>query len=203
MTSVPELSLGAKVRATDGELGTLRALIVDPATGAVSHLAVTNGEVPNSARLVPLGHVAQVDVGHAQLDLSRHEALGCPRLVVPGTIPEAGHHGRDETASAWFLDLASGEYTFALRRRLPTADSVLLARGRHVESGEGDHLGVIDDVVVDAANGTISHLVLTEGHLLGRRQVLIPASRIVEITADRVRVDVSPTSLETTQRADT
>jgi hypothetical protein len=61
MTSVPELSLGAQVLATDGELGTLRALIVDAATGSISHLAVTNGEVPNSARLIALRHVSQAD----------------------------------------------------------------------------------------------------------------------------------------------
>ena len=203
MTSVPELSLGAQVLATDGELGTLRALIVDAATGSISHLAVTNGEVPNSARLIAMRHVSQADAHQAQLDMSRREALRCPRLVVPGTVPDSADQGRDETASAWFLDLSAGEYTFALRRRLPTAESVLVTRGRPVESVDGDHLGVIDDVVIDVDTGAISHLVLAKGHLFGRRQVLIPASRIVEISADHIRADLSPSSLETTMRRHT
>ena len=98
MTSVPELSLGAQVLATDGELGTLRALIVDAATGSISHLAVTNGEVPNSARLIAMRHVSQADAHQAQLDMSRREALRCPRLVVPGTVPDSADQGHDETS---------------------------------------------------------------------------------------------------------
>jgi sporulation protein YlmC with PRC-barrel domain len=204
MTPVSELSLGAMVSATDGDVGTLRALIVDAGTGVISHLAVTNSDVPNSARLIPLRHVVQADAHHALLDLTRREALACQRLVVPGAVPDAGDHGTDETASAWFtdMDLSSGEYTFALRRRLPSADSVLLERGRRVETPDGHRLGVIDDVVVDHESGTISHIVLTHGHLLGRRQVVLPASSLVEITPQRVRVEVSPTSLDGTARAD-
>jgi sporulation protein YlmC with PRC-barrel domain len=193
MTPLLQVSLGAKVDATDGLLGSLRAVIVSPVSGEVTHLAVTNLEVPMSARLIPPSHVTSCEQHHAQLDLTRREALACPRLVVPETVPESGYHGHDEIASAWFtpLDLLAGTYTFALRRRLPTADSVLLARGKPVENLDGVRLGTIDDVIVDAADASVTQLVLTEGHFLGRRQVLIPADLIRDVSAQCVRVDLT------------
>jgi sporulation protein YlmC with PRC-barrel domain len=193
MTALLQVSLGAKVDATDGLLGSVRAVIVSPTSGEVTHLAVTNLEVPMSARLIPPSHVTQCEQRHAQLDLTRREALACPRLVVPDTVPESGHHGRDEIASAWFtpLDLLAGTYTFALRRRLPAADSVLLARGKPVENLDGVRLGTIDDVVVDATDASVTQLVLTEGHFLGHRQVLIPSDLIRDVSAQCVRVDLT------------
>jgi sporulation protein YlmC with PRC-barrel domain len=197
MNALLQISLGAEVNATDGLLGKVRAVIIDPVSGKVTHLAVTNLGVPNSARLITPSHVVHSDRRHAQLDLTRREALACPRLVVPGTVPDADHHGRDEDVSAWFapMNLLSGTYTFALQRRLPSADSVLLARGKAVETAAGVHLGVIDDVIIDAATATVSQLSLTEGHFLGRRQVLIPAALIREVGPDRVRVDLTEAGL--------
>jgi hypothetical protein len=73
----------AHVRGVDGELGPLMAVVLDPARWTVTHLAVRNGPVPDSGRLVPMFDVDRTDGDEIVLQITRRAFFGLPRFIVP------------------------------------------------------------------------------------------------------------------------
>jgi sporulation protein YlmC with PRC-barrel domain len=58
-------------------------------------------------------------------------------------------------------------------------------QGARVEATDG-RVGRLDEFLVDPANEHVTHLVMREGHLWGRRDVTIPVSEIDLIEEDTI-----------------
>ena len=71
---------------------------------------------------------------------------------------------------------------------LPGEDEVF--RGDHVHATDGD-IGHVLGFVVEAGGGRVTSVLLREGHLLGRRTVLIPRSAVAEVGADGFRLNIT------------
>jgi PRC-barrel domain len=56
-------------------------------------------------------------------------------------------------------------------------------------------LGSVDGFVVDG-DGQITHLVLGEGHLFGRREVTIPIGSVAKVETDTVHLSLSKDEVE-------
>jgi sporulation protein YlmC with PRC-barrel domain len=63
-------------------------------------------------------------------------------------------------------------------------NELAIHRGAHVEASDG-RVGRVDTFVVDPATGQITHLVLQQGHLWGKREVTVPLEAI-----DRIQEDI-------------
>lgn len=64
-----------------------------------------------------------------------------------------------------------------------------LRRGRHVHACDGA-IGRIQGLVIDPASHRVTHVLLQEGHLFGRRQVAIPIGAVTEV-GDNVRLSLT------------
>jgi sporulation protein YlmC with PRC-barrel domain len=64
-----------------------------------------------------------------------------------------------------------------------------------VEATDG-HVGRVDEFVVDAGTGHITHLVLREGHLWGQKDVSISISEIGRIEADVVYLKLDKAGID-------
>src|SRR5262249_55116519 len=53
-----QFMIGARARCTDGHCGEVRRLVIDPATGTVTHLVIEPGHRQEAGRLVPV-HLAE------------------------------------------------------------------------------------------------------------------------------------------------
>ncbi len=51
-------------------------------------------------------------------------------------------------------------------------------------------IGKVDELIVDANTGKITYMVMTEGHLWGKKDISIPASMIDLITDDEIYLNV-------------
>jgi sporulation protein YlmC with PRC-barrel domain len=78
--------------------------------------------------------------------------------------------------------------------RIPP-DELAVRRGAHVEATDG-RIGVVEEFLVDPINGHITHLVLREGHLWGKKDVTIPVAQIDHIEEDKVYLKLSKQSIE-------
>ena len=76
----------------------------------------------------------------------------------------------------------------AVPDELPGEDEVF--RGDHVHATDGD-IGHVLGFVVEAGSGRVTSILLREGHLLGRRTVLIPRSAVAEVGADGFRLNIT------------
>jgi hypothetical protein len=57
---------------------------------------------------------------------------------------------------------------------------VAVQRGAHVHATDGP-IGQVQGLVIDSGNYHVTHVLLQEGHLWGRKQVAIPISAVTEL----------------------
>ena len=68
-------------------------------------------------------------------------------------------------------------------------------RGARVEATDG-YVGNVDEFVVNPENSHITHLVMREGHLWGKKDVIIPLSAMSEIREDTVFLKLDKHQIE-------
>lgn len=176
-----ELRVGAAVRGTDGELGTVDSLVIDPVRAVVTDLVVRSG--PEAVRaLVPMGSVRSSTPDEVVVDLDRAGLAACE------PFDEPGYHAPDIEWQSAELAFEPGAYylqPFASplegwvledHERIPLGE-VTVRRGDIVVSSDGTEVGHVDELLVDPADGGVTHVVLREGHLLTRDDdVVVPVA---------------------------
>lgn len=191
-----ELRAGAKVEGTDGHLGEVDALIIDPTTEVVTHLVVTHHRL-DPRLLVPVDHVVDAAPDRIALDLSGEQLEGCTRFDEPAFV--AG----DDTWAYGNVVLDPGMYflePFATPvdgwpmtdyERIPRGE-LAFRRGTAVHSADGTKVGHLDEFLVDPADGHVTHLVLRQGHLLRHDDdVVIPMSHAQLVEDSVIRLDLT------------
>jgi len=186
MPAIEHLHAGATAAASDGDIGTVKALIFDPASGAVTHIVVTNADIPRSGRIVALSHVTVAGADRIQLDLSRAQVLASTHFVIPGRLPETDMP--HQFATYWVG--APGSATFANHEQLPDDGEVALRTHLAVRTSDGHRIGTVAELLVDPDGGKVTAISLREGHIFGRRQVSLPLTSIVSIDRDGVTTNL-------------
>jgi sporulation protein YlmC with PRC-barrel domain len=66
---------------------------------------------------------------------------------------------------------------------------VAVRRGEHVHATDGD-IGQVEGLVIDPRNHHVTHVLLQEGHLWGRKEVAIPISAVTGVE-DGIRLNIT------------
>jgi uncharacterized protein YrrD len=185
-------TLGAHVDATDGRCGSLIHVIVDPTTEALTHLAVQPGHHAERARLVPADLVAGVEDGVIRLscttkqfealdaaeeiELLSQSELTATQMGIGGVSLPLGHHSQPR-----FSDV------------VPTGE-VTVRRGDAVHAKDG-WIGEVDGLVIDPASDQVTHVILQEGHVWGRKHVAIPIGAANRVD-NEIQVDLTKEEIE-------
>jgi sporulation protein YlmC with PRC-barrel domain len=202
LTSAMRLELGKPIVCTDGAVGELADVVVDPVQRRVTHLVVQPHGNLGPARLVP-ARLASGD--------GRRISLGCTRADVDGfaTIRESsylrtGELPRDDPdwdigvedvlAMPYYTSPDIGVYPSLEESYMLTYDRVPkgeaeIRRSSAVVSADDQHLGTVEALVVDGEQ--ITHFVLERGHLWGRRDVTIPIGAVGKVESDTVTLRIS------------
>lgn len=183
-----EFRVGATIRGTDGDLGKLDALVIDPTSHAVTHLVVSHDRlgprvlVPESVVRAATPDVVEVDLDEAALDAS--ERFDAPNYNVPGEDWEHANMAFDP--DALFLEpyaTPMDGWVLTSHERIPKGE-VTIRRGSEVFSSDGTKVGHVDEFLVDPADGHITHIVLREG-VIRHRDVVVPVGSAA-LEEDRV-----------------
>ena len=196
MAGTERFTIGARVSCTDGVCGRLSRVVVDPVAKVLTHLAVEPEHRSGLARLVP------VDLAESGLDgvslactLAEFERLDAAEETqfVPGT---RGYevYGPEQVLSWPYYELGDTVMDLAQEGQVSetvTVDTlppgeVGVRRGARVEASDGA-IGTVEGLVIDPASHRVTHVLLQEGHLFGRKQVAIPISAVAEVS-DEVRL---------------
>jgi sporulation protein YlmC with PRC-barrel domain len=205
MAEIP-FAIGADARCADGVCGKVTRVVVDPVKRAVTHLVVEPGHRPGLGRLVPLDLVDAATPKEVRLRCTRAEfdQLGfaedtdfAPRtsldqysgysaeqmLMLPYYSPIGGEDVpqslEDEPAGA-YRSLAPGE--------------VDVRRNERVYATDGE-IGRVEGLVIESGSHHVSHVLLQEGHLFGRREVAIPIGAVTGVM-DGVRLNITKQQAE-------
>ena len=203
------LELGRPVNCTDGPLGELADIVIDPTKRRVTHLVVAPHDDHSKAKLVPV-ELASTEGESPAIDLrcSLEEAgrldpveeyaylrLGDSPELEPGweigveSVLAQPYYGSAagvgyETIGAEYDPHVSMTYD-----RIPKGE-VEIRRASEVTSADGHGLGKVDGFVVDA-DDAITHFVLERGHLWGKREVTIPIGAVASVNTDAVTLTLT------------
>ncbi len=178
MADETEFAMGAEASCADGPAGKVTRVIIDPAAGTVTHLVIEPKNWLGAAgRLVPLDLVEA-----ATADGIR---LRCTVAEFGGLEPAEGTEVLDGVAGGLGLGGLYSPMGLPAPVQAIVEDVVPLgeadvSRGEPVHAVDGP-IGRVEGVRVDPGDHRVTHVLLQEGHLWGRREVAIPGSAVTKV----------------------
>ena len=201
MTETTPFTIGDGVSCSDGACGKVTRVVVDPVARTVTHLVVEPGHWHGPGRLVPLG-LADAAAGQIRLrcTLADFEKLDPAEETqfLPGT---PGYPGYDPDQVLWMPYYSmgmgmgmgggmAGNYgPQTVTYDTVPLDEVEVRRGEHVHATDG-HIGKVQGLVIDADSHRVTHVLLQEGHLWGRKEVAIPIGAVTGVD-DGIRLNIT------------
>lgn len=186
-----DVATGVDVECADGTCGRSQYVILDPANATVTHVVVGDTDTFAETRLVPITYVSGTSPELIRLKCSRAELQTLPLFSEYETSMPEGPYLAYAPSAFWMGPLMV--YWPTVRppeRRYVPKGELPIRRGAQVEASDG-HIGSVDEFLVEPGSGQITHLVLREGHLWGRRDVLIPAAEIDRIEQGTVYLRIT------------
>ena len=189
-----EIPLNAQVECTDGVCGHSVYVLVDPLVDKVISLVVKETSSPNTEYIVPVDVISATIADTIQLRCSKAELEKMDPFIQTEYIAEklpdrdfmyaGGVYGM---GSYYYLPYVTPKVTVQVpveHRQIPLGE-LAIRRGTRVEATDG-YVGKVDEFVVNPKNGHITHVVMREGHLWGKKDVIVPISAIGETREDTV-----------------
>jgi sporulation protein YlmC with PRC-barrel domain len=207
MADATLFTIGAEARCRDGYCGEVIRVVMDPLTRTVTHLVVEPEHRQGLGRLVPLELVETERKDTAVNDAATKDSatgirLSCTlaafeqleaaeaTLFYPGGIDTAGYGPGQALAWPYFgstMGLGLGTDS------IPVGE-VAVRRGQPVRATDGD-IGRVRGLVINPHDGHVTHVLLEEGHLWGRKQVAIPISAVTDVK-DGIRLTLTKHDVE-------
>jgi sporulation protein YlmC with PRC-barrel domain len=202
-----ELTIGADASCSDGYCGKVSRLIIDPAARTVTHLVIGPKHRGDLGRLVPI-RLVDTTTGHIRLRCTLAEfgfldpAEEADREVADIDV-NAGY-GLGGSAEGYDavggpvrgFDGSMGQRRVApivVHNVVPLGDTDV-GRGEHVHALDGE-IGRVEGFLVDPSDDRVTHVLLQEGHLWGRKEVTIPISAVTGVS-DGIRLSMTKKQVE-------
>ncbi len=196
-----EIPLEAQVECTDGVYGRSVYVLISPVTGKVIHLVVRKAAFPHTEFILPMNLVSETIAGTIQLCCSSSDLEKLPpflktRFIESKISPYAMNRGYGMgTFYYWPYVSLEGEVQVPVEEQQIPLGEIAVQRGTRVEATDG-YIGHVDEFVVDAENDRITHLVMREGHLWGKKDVIIPLSALRSADDDTVFLKLDKQQIE-------
>ncbi len=191
--------IGARVDATDGRCGHLTRVIFDPISESLTHLVVEPRHDEERGRLVPVDLVTGVEGDLIRLNCTKQEFERLDAAEDEQFLPaDVTAYGYGDHAATWpyyglAMPLRHDRDDPMFIDRVPLGE-VEIRRGDPVRARDG-LAGAVQGLVVDPADHHVTHVLLQEGHVWGRKQVAIPIGAANRV-GDETRVDLTKAEIE-------
>jgi sporulation protein YlmC with PRC-barrel domain len=200
MADTTRFTIGAGASCTDGVCGEVTRVVVDPVARELTHLVVEPAGRRGLGRLVPVG-LAEAAGGQVRLRCTRAEFERLDPAeetqFVPGTRGYAAY-GPEQVLSWPYArlgggpgaagDLVTGVSETVTYDAVPVGE-VAVRRGERVHASDGD-IGQVEGLVIDPRSHHVTHVLLQQGHLWGRKEVAIPISAVTG-AGDGIRLNIT------------
>lgn len=188
-----DIPLNADVECTDGPCGKVTYVIVNPTNQQITHFVIKTKVISPSERLVPIGWINETKPDMIQLSCAKSKLS----QTDPFKATEFFKYDRPSYLTPsllWPYILPETMVTTITREQIPFGE-LAVGRGAQVEAVDG-HVGQVDEFLVNAEGDHITHLVMREGHLWGKRDVMIPVSAIDHFEQGKVYIKLDKQEIE-------
>ncbi len=204
MPETTQFTIGTKARCTDGVCGEVSRVVVNPVGEAVTHLVVEPQDRQGLARLVPVGLVEAASAEEVRLTctLAAFEQLDPAEETqfVPGSVGYAAYGPEQVITWPYYglnagaglpggVDLGVAGFSPTVTYDRVPLGEVEVQRGDPVEATDG-RIGRIQGLIVNPGDHQVTHVLLQEGHLWGRKEVAIPIKAVSRV-GDTIRLNIS------------
>jgi len=199
---VMEIPLQAQVECTDGICGLSVYVLIDPLIDEVKSLVVRE-TLSNTEYIVPVDVISKTIADTIQLRCSKAELEKMAPFVQTEFVQDkvldyAGYRGGISGAGSYFyMPYVTSEVRIPVsieHQQIPPGE-LAVHRGTRVEATDG-YVGKVDEFVVNPQSGHITYLVMREGHLWGKKNVIIPLSAMEDTGDDTVFLNIDKHQIE-------
>jgi uncharacterized protein YrrD len=175
--------IGAAVSTVDGQSGTVCALVVEPRTRVVTHLAVDPAHKHHRARLVPVAMASAEPTGDVHLaydnaNFSRLDELEELDVIDIGSSRLYG-------ISGWGNPINGVEHLSVWSDHPPSGEASLRA-GTPVQAGD-ESVGHVDGLIV-GPDDHVAAVLVASGHLWTRRTIAVPVDAVTQIGSGGITI---------------
>jgi hypothetical protein len=191
MAQETEFAIGTRASCSDGDCGVLRRIIIHPDARTVTHLVIEPRHGSHPGRLVP---VDLVDAAGGEIRLrctiaefenldpaDEEELVEGVGLGVPGMTggPGVGIPGPVQVVVEDVVPVGEAE----------------VCPGDPVHATDGE-IGAVQGFLVDPSDNQVTHVLLKEGHIWGRKKVAIPISAVTGSEDGIINVSLTKKQVE-------
>jgi sporulation protein YlmC with PRC-barrel domain len=198
MPETTQFTIGAEASCSDGPCGAVIKVVVNPVAQTVTHLVIEPKHRAGLGRLVPLDLVeAAGDQVLLRCTTAEFDALPIAEEIQ--LLPGSGYAGYSTgEAMSWPYyssgNIGPGNTTPAITHDTLPLGEVAIQRGQPVHATDGE-IGHVEGLVIQPHNHHVSHVLLQEGHIWGRKVVAIPISAVSGID-DGIRLTLTKDEIE-------
>jgi sporulation protein YlmC with PRC-barrel domain len=196
-------TIGTEARCTDGVCGKVSRVVVDPVARTLTHIVVEPTGREGLGRLVPLDLVdAAPHEVRLRCTIAEFENLDSAEdtQFIPGSGGYAAY-GPEQVYSWPYYGLGGpgmpSDVAASLAYASPTVtyDAVPLGevavhRDDPVYATDGS-IGRVQGLVIDRRSHHVTHVLLQEGHLWGRKEVAIPIKAVTEVSDEGIKLSIA------------
>jgi sporulation protein YlmC with PRC-barrel domain len=230
INSTTEYIVGSEATGSDGVCGDLRRIIVDPAAGTITHLVVEPRHHSSEGRLVPIALVTGAG-NTIQLRCTTSEFQGLKDAevthILAGAAADGSYTDEQKRSIPAYGGMAGGGGMAGLgpapttgglgvgglsamgrgraRQAIVTdspvpAGEIQLCSGQPVQATDGA-IGRVRGLAVDTGDHHVTHVLLDEGHVWGKKRVAIPFSAVTSVD-DGVQLNLAKEQVRDLPAAD-
>lgn len=206
MTKATEFTIGTRANCSDGFCGEVSRVIIDPTARAVTHLVIEPKHRREPGRLVPLDLVepsagairlrctiAEFD----RLDPAEETELaegtgyggGYGSAEAVQGYGDVGAMGMGGSVSGMGIGMGLGHRPRTVVHDAVPLNETEVRRGEHVHALDGQ-IGQVQGFLVNPDDHHVTHVLLQEGHIWGRKEVAIPISAVTGVD-DGIRLSIT------------
>lgn len=184
MAQTMPFKIGAYANCADGAWGQVSRIIVNPITREVTHLAVDPQHRHGPGRLVPIDLI-DATTGQIRLRCTLGEFQTLQPAQAGGSAPDldpTGHLGNPPNQVRWVLGPMQdpGDADQGGTVDYVPSGEVDIRRELVVCATDGE-IGQVQGLIVEPGDHRITHVLLQEGHMWGRKEVAIPIGAVTKI----------------------
>jgi sporulation protein YlmC with PRC-barrel domain len=194
MARTMSFTIGAGASGSDGACGEVTRVVVDPLTRTVTHLVVEPKHRHGYGRLVPLDLVdataGEIRLRCTMAEFERLDPAEETRFL-PGTSGYPDYDPEHVLIMPYYNIGMAEAYCGPMTVTYDAVplDEVEVRRGEHVHATDGN-IGRVQGLVIDPDSHHVTHVLLQEGHLWGRKEVAIPISAVTGVD-DGIRLNLT------------
>ena len=186
-----DMHLNAHVECLDGRIGRLENIILNPKTERVTYLVVRGNDLQNTEKLVPERLVKDASHDTVFLSISKKKFKEMTDFIQEEYIPSNITLYMAEQVG-W--NMGTPASVFVEHEAVP-AGGLIVHEGAKVFATDG-HAGRVDDFLVEKKTGRITHLILLEGHLWGKKVISVPVNQIDRYEDGNIYLKIDKSGVE-------